>query len=74
MEIPLSPEQEAQLKRLAEHLGKDPGKMVIDAALRVLDEDDRFLAAVRKGIEQADRGEFIDEAEMDARVERMLQR
>ena len=74
MEIPLTPEQEAQLRRLAEHLGKDPGQMVIDAALRVLDADDRFLAAVKKGIEYADRGEFIDEAEMDARVERMLQR
>ncbi len=74
MEIPLTPEQEAQLRRLAEHLGKDPGQMVIDAALRVLDEDDRLRAAVQKGIEQADRGEFIEEEEMDARVERMLQR
>ena len=74
MEIQLTPEQEAQLKRLAAHLGKDPGQIVIAAALRVLDEDDRFRAAVRKGIEQADRGEFVDEAEMDARLERMLQR
>jgi predicted transcriptional regulator len=48
--------------------------MVIAAALRVLDEDDRFRAAVRKGIEQADRGEFVEDAEMDARLERMLQR
>jgi hypothetical protein len=28
---------------------------------------------VRKGIEQADRGEFIEEEEMDARVARMFQ-
>ena len=74
MEIPLNPEQEAQLRRLAEHLGKDPGQMVIDAALHVLDEDDRFRAAVRKGIEHSDRGQFIEEDEMDAPVERMLQR
>jgi predicted transcriptional regulator len=36
------------------------------------EEERRFLEAVRIGIEQADRGEFIEEAEMDARVERML--
>ena len=46
----------------------------MDAALRLIEEDDRFRAGVRKGIEEADRGESIDEAEMDARVDRMLQR
>jgi predicted transcriptional regulator len=35
-------------------------------------EDARFRAAVPEGIEQADRGEFIEEAEMDARLEQML--
>ena len=74
MEIQLTPEQEAQLKRLASHLRKDPSQLVVDAALRLIEEDNRFRAGVQKGIEQANRGEFIDEAEMDARVERMLQR
>jgi predicted transcriptional regulator len=37
-------------------------------------EDARFRAAVREGIEQADRGEFIEEAEMDARFEQMLRK
>ncbi len=32
----------------------------------------QFRANVRKGIEQADQGEFIEE-EMDARIKRMLQ-
>ena len=36
-------------------------------------EGERFLESVRIGMEQAERGEFIEEAEMDARVERMLQ-
>jgi len=35
-------------------------------------EDAHFRAAVREAIEQADRGEFIEEEEMDARLERML--
>src|SRR3979490_1118931 len=34
--------------------------------------DARFRGGVRKGVEQADRGEFIDEEEMDARVKRMF--
>ena len=36
------------------------------------EEERRFLEAVRMGIEQAERGEFIDEEEMDARIDRML--
>ena len=36
-------------------------------------EDARFHAAVREGLAQADRGEFIEEEEeMDARFEEML--
>ena len=73
MEIHLTPEQEAQLSQIATQSGTDAEQLVKDAALRLLDEDARFRAAVRKGIDQADRGEFIEEAEMDARLERMFQ-
>jgi predicted transcriptional regulator len=74
MEIRMTPEQEAQLALLAAHLQMDPHQLVMDAALRLIHEDNRFRAGVRKGIEEADRGEFIEETEMDARVERMLRR
>jgi predicted transcriptional regulator len=37
-----------------------------------LEQDRKFRAAVQKGIGQADRGEFIEEEEMDARIDRML--
>jgi hypothetical protein len=40
--------------------------------LRLIEDDARFREAVRKGISQADEGLFIEEAEMDARVARML--
>jgi len=43
-----------------------------DAAWRLLQEEARFRAAVREGVAQADRGEFIEEEEMDARLEQML--
>jgi predicted transcriptional regulator len=73
MEVHLPPEIEAQLHQLAARTGTDAEQLLKDAALRLLREDAQFRAAVRKGIEQAERGEFIEEDEMDARVERMFQ-
>jgi predicted transcriptional regulator len=72
MEVHFTPEQEAQLAQIATNEGTDPECLVKDAALRLLQEDARFRAAVREGIAQADRGEFIEEDEMDARLEQML--
>ena len=72
MDVHFTPEQEAQLAQIATLAGTEPERLVKDAALRLLHEDARFRAAVREGIEQADRGEFIEEEEMDARLERML--
>lgn len=72
MEVHFTPEQEARLSHIAASAGTDPERLVMDAALNLIEEDTRFRAAVRKGIEQADRGELIEEAEMDARFEQML--
>ena len=72
MEVHFTPEQEAQLSQIASHAGTDTERLVKDAALRLLEQDARFRAAVREGIAQADRGEFIEEEEMEARIERML--
>ncbi len=73
MEVRFTPEEEARLARIATQEGVDPVELVKDAALRLLEDDTRFRAGVRKGIEQADGGEFIEEEEMDARVKRMFQ-
>ena len=72
MEVRFTPEQEAQLAEIASKSGTDPEHLVKDAALRLLEEDIRFRTAIREGIAQADRGEFIEENEMNARFERML--
>jgi predicted transcriptional regulator len=73
MEVQFTPEEEERLARIASQEGVNPAELVKDAALRLLEDDQRFRAGVRKGIEQADRGEFIEEEEMDARVKRMFQ-
>jgi predicted transcriptional regulator len=72
MEVHFTREQEARLSRIASDAGTDPERPVKDAALRLLEEDAHFRAAVREGIDQADRSEFIEEAEMKAPLEQML--
>ena len=72
MEVHFTPEQEARLAEIATTAGTDAERLVKDAALRLLQEDARFRAAVREGVAQADRGEFIEEEEMDARLEQAM--
>jgi predicted transcriptional regulator len=72
MEVQFTPEQEAQLRRMATKVGTNPERLVKDVLVRYLDSETRFLAAVEKGIAAAERGEFIEEEEMDARIEHMF--
>ncbi len=72
MDVRFTPEQEARLAQIANITGSVPEALVKEAVLRLLDEDARFRAAVAEGKAEADRGEFIDESDMDARFERML--
>jgi predicted transcriptional regulator len=70
MEVHFTPEQEAQLSRIATHAGTDAERLVKDAALRLVEEKNRFSAAVRAGIAQADRGELMDDDEVRIWLER----
>jgi len=73
MELHFTKEQESRLTQIAHRDGKaDAGELLKDAALRLLDEDARFRTAVLEGKAYADRGEFIEEEEMDGRFEEML--
>jgi predicted transcriptional regulator len=72
MEVRFSPEQQAQLAEIATKAGTDPERVVANLVARYLDEEARFLAAVENGIAAAERGEFIEEEEMDARLEAMF--
>lgn len=72
MEVHLTLEQEVQLALMATKAGTKPERFVKDVLVRYLDDEARFLAAVERGIEAAERGEFIEEDEMDARIEHMF--
>jgi predicted transcriptional regulator len=73
MEVHFNPEQEERLSQIAHATGTSAELLVKNAALRVLEEDLRFRAAVREGLAQADRGKFIEEEAMDARIRQMSQ-
>ena len=74
MEVHLTAEQEAQLVQIATNAGTNPERLATNVVARYLDQEARFLAAVEKGIAAAERGEFIEEEEMDARLEAMFKR
>ena len=57
---------------MAGESGTDPDRLVRNVVARYLDDESRFLAAVEKGLAAAERRDFIEEEEMDARVERMF--
>ena len=73
MEVSFTPEQEAQLARIATQSGSRPEELVKHAALQLVEEDLRFRAGVRRGMEQADRGELLDHVDVKNRIEQLLQ-
>jgi predicted transcriptional regulator len=72
MEVHFAPEQQVQIAQVATKVGTAPERLVTDVVLRYLVEETRFLAAVEKGLAAAERGEFIDEKKMGARLEAMF--
>jgi predicted transcriptional regulator len=72
MEVHFTPEQEAQLSQIAHHSGTDTEQLVKGAALRLLHDDARFREGVQRGIAAAERGEFVEHAEVWANVEKIL--
>ena len=72
MEVRFTPEQEAQLSQIAMHSGMDAEQLVKQAALRILQENAQFREDVARGIAAAERGDFIESAEVWSNVEKLL--
>ena len=71
--VSLTAEQEAQLRQLATRTGKDAEQVVQETVTRMLDQEVRFVEAVKRGMASADRGDFVEHDEVIERVERLLQ-
>ena len=72
MEIHLSHSQEVQLSELAAKTGRGTDELVQEAVAKLLSYNEWFKQQVQIGMDQIERGEFIEEEEMDARIQRML--
>jgi predicted transcriptional regulator len=64
MDVPLNPDLQAKLQRLAEQQGRSSETLVAEAVERMVNYDEWFLREVDKGLAAADRGELIDHSEV----------
>ena len=72
MQVNLTPEQEAQLLQIASHECIKPEELAKDVLLKLIEDNERYRAAVREGIASADRGEFVEHQDVWANVEKIL--
>lgn len=73
MEVHLPQNEEAKLNELAVKTGRGTDELVQEAVHRLLAHNEWFQEQVQVGIDQIERGDFVEEEEMEARVARMLQ-
>jgi predicted transcriptional regulator len=72
MVIHLTPEQEAKMQQMALQSGRSLGEVVTETAVWLTKFDQNHDASLQRSLDQADRGEFIEEEEMDVRFARMM--
>jgi predicted transcriptional regulator len=72
MDVHLTPEQEAELSELASRKGRDPNSLAQEVLGFYLQHEARFIQAVKRGIESADRGDMIDHDQVLQRINRLL--
>lgn len=64
MEIPLNPDLQAKLSKLAVQQGRPTESLAAEAIERMVNHDEWFLSEVEKGIAAADRGELREHDEI----------
>ena len=72
MEVHFSPDVETQLRQVAPANGKDAEQLVKDTVAGMLENQALFIAGVQRGIEQADRGEFVEHKDVLNRIDRLF--
>jgi predicted transcriptional regulator len=64
MDVPLNPDLQAKLSRLAAEQGRASESLVVEAVERMVNYEEWFLREVDKGLATAERGEFEDHADV----------
>jgi predicted transcriptional regulator len=69
MDVPLNPDLQAKLRRLAEQQGRASSALIVEAVERMVNYDEWFLREVDKGLAAADRGELVDHSNVKKMID-----
>jgi predicted transcriptional regulator len=72
IEIHLSPEKQARLQQVATRTGRNLAQVVEEAIDRMVDYEERFIAAVEEGRVSARRGDLLEHEDVVERIEQMF--
>ena len=73
MEVHFSPNLQARLIERATEKGRNVDEVVQDVVARFFEEEDRFVAAVKRGEAALERDEFLTHEQVGERLRRFLQ-
>lgn len=74
MEVPLAPDVEAKLNRIASQAGKGPEQIVRELVGNYLDHDEWFRQEVEKGLASLDQGKSVSHGEVRRQIDQILRR
>jgi predicted transcriptional regulator len=72
MEIHFTPEIAAKLTHSAAEKGRNPDEFVQDVLAQYLEDEARFIEAVKRGENALQRGDYLTHEEVGKRLERFL--
>jgi predicted transcriptional regulator len=72
MEVHLTPEQEAELSKLATRKGRNANQLAQEVIGLYLEHEAHFIEAVKRGLESLDRGEHLSHEEVGACIDRLF--
>jgi len=72
MEIPLAPDLEAKLNRIASQSGKGARQIVEELVSNYFDHDEWFRQEVEKGLASLDRGRSVSHEDAHRQMKRIL--
>lgn len=72
MEVPLTEDQLTQLAQVAKARGRTTDELAQEVLTRYLEEEARFVEAVKLGEAQLERGEYLTHEEVGQRIKRLF--
>jgi predicted transcriptional regulator len=65
MEVPLTPDLQSKLARMAVQQGRSTETLVVEAVERMVNYDEWFMREIESAIESANRGELVEHSDIE---------